>query len=388
LKIAVNTRLLLKNKLEGIGWFTFEAMKRIVQSHPEHSFYFLFDRAFDESFIFGKNVTPVVIGPPARHPVLHYLWFEYSIPGALNKIQPDIFVSPDAYLSLKTKFKTLLVIHDLNFEHYPENMPALVRKYYKYFTPRFARKASRIATVSIFSKDDIVKQYGINPNKIDVVYNGANEQFRPLSEREKEETKNNFTKGDDYFVFIGALNPRKNLVNLFRAFDIFRETSPTKVKLLVVGEKMWWTGKIKSTFEKMKFREEVVFTGRLEMEDLYRVVGAALAMTYVSYFEGFGIPIVEAFFADTPVITSNVTSMPEIAGDAALLVDPFSPEDIARALKKLTFDEELRNKLIEKGRKRRRLFSWENTALNLWKSIEITTRPNSYQEHRDQNQPK
>ncbi len=379
MKIAVNTRLLLKNKLEGIGWFTFEAMKRIVQSHPEHSFYFLFDRAFDDSFIFGENVTPVVIGPQARHPILHYIWFEHSIPKALKKIQPDIFISPDAYLSLKTNFKTLLVIHDLNFEHYPENMPTLVRKYYKYFTPRFAKKATRIATVSDFSKQDIVKQYGINPNKIDVVYNGANQKFKALTKTEKEETKQEFTEGHDYFVFIGALNPRKNLVNLFRAFDIYRNNQNTNAKLLVVGEKMWWTGEIKSTFENMKFSKEVVFTGRLEMTALYRVVGAALAMTYVSYFEGFGIPIVEAFFAETPVITSNVTSMPEIAGDAALLVDPFNPEDIAKAMKKLTFDEELRNDLIEKGRKRRQSFSWENTATNLWKSIEKTV---------NQNQPK
>lgn len=388
MKIAVNTRLLLKNKLEGIGWFTYEAMKRMVRTHPEHSFYFLFDRAYDDSFVFEKNVIPVVIGPQARHPVLHYIWFEYSVPRALKKIQPDVFVSPDAYLSLKTTYKTLLVIHDLNFEHYPENMPALVRKYYKYFTPRFARKASRIATVSNFSKDDIAKQYHISPDKIDVVYNGANKNFKPLPESEKEEIKKRYSQGEDFFVFIGALNPRKNLVNLFRAFDSYRNTSGTKTKLVVVGEKMWWTGEIKSTFNSMKFREEVVFTGRLAMEELYRVVGSALAMTYVSYFEGFGIPIVEAFFAETPVITSNVTSMPEVAGDAALLVDPFSLEDIADKLKKLTFDKELRNELIEKGRKRRTMFSWENTALNLWKSIEKTTMSDSDKTHRDQNQPK
>ena len=372
LKIAVNTRLLLKNKLEGIGWFTFEALKRIVQSHPEHTFFFLFDRAYDESFIFGKNVTPVVIGPQARHPVLHYIWFEYSIPKALRKIQPDIFVSPDSYLSLKTNFKTLLVIHDLNFEHYPEHMPTLVRKYYKYFTPRFAKKATRIATVSNYSKQDIVKQYGIETEKIDVVYNGANEKFKALTTTVKEATKSKFANGTDYFVFIGALNPRKNLVNLFRAFDIYRSTQNTKAKLVVVGEKMWWTGEIKSTFEKMQFKNEVVFTGRLEMEDLYLVIGSALAMTYVSYFEGFGIPIIEGYFAEIPVITSRVTAMPEIAGDAALLIDPFNPEDIADAMKKLTFDEELRNTLIEKGRKQRQLFSWENTANNLWKSIEKT----------------
>lgn len=183
-----------------------------------------------------------------------------------------------------------------------------------------------------------------------------------------------YTDGETYFVFIGALNPRKNLVNLFKAFDIYRNDENTVAKLVVVGEKMWWTGDIKSTFDNMKFQDEVVFTGRLEMDELYQVIGSALALTYVSYFEGFGIPIVEAFFAETPVITANVTSMPEVAADAALLVDPFKPEDIANAMKKITFEEELREILITKGRARRQLFSWENTAENLWQSIEKTLR--------------
>ncbi len=376
MKIAVNTRLLLKNKLEGIGWFTFEAMRRIVSAHPEHEFFFLFDRPYDESFIFGKNVTPIVTGPQARHPVLHYLWFEHSVPRALKKIRPDIFVSPDAYLSLKTDVKTLLVIHDLNFEHYPENMPVLVRRYYKYLTPRFARKATRIATVSDFSKQDIARQYGIGAGKIDVVYNGANEHFRPVSGEIKKATKQELTGGKNYFVFIGALNPRKNLAGLFRAFELFKSQTQSDVRLVVVGEKMWWTGELKSAFENMQFKDEVVFTGRLEMDDLYRVIGSALALTYVSLFEGFGIPIVEAFFAEIPVITSNVTSMPEVAGEAALLVDPFRAEDIADALKKITFDPDLREELIARGRQRSMLFSWDKTAANLWQSIEKTLNQN------------
>ena len=118
MRIAVNTRLLLKGKLEGIGWFTYESFKLIVRSHPEHEFFFIFDRKFDKEFIFSDNVTPIVVGPPARHPILHFIWYEISIPRILKKIKPDIFISPDSYLSLSSKYPDLIVIHDLNFEHF------------------------------------------------------------------------------------------------------------------------------------------------------------------------------------------------------------------------------------------------------------------------------
>jgi len=372
LKIAINTRLLLKNKLEGIGWFTYETLIRIVNQHPEHEFYFIFDRKYDESFVFASNVTPIVIGPQARHPLLFYIWYEYSIPRVLKKIKADLFISPDAFGSLRAKTKTLTVLHDLNFEHFPNIMPRLVQKYYTYFTPKFAKKADRIATVSEFSKSDIVKQYGVSPNKVDVVYNGANKEFKPIEENTRRITKELYSKSCDFFVFIGALNPRKNLSNLFKAFDIFKEKNKTDIKLLIVGEKMYWSGEIKDTFEAMKFKEDIIFTGRLEPEELHKVVGSAMALTYVSIFEGFGIPIVEAWYSETPVITSNVTSMPEIAGDAAVIIDPFKPESIAKGLKSITFDENLREELIEKGKKRRLEFTWQKTADNLWSSIEKT----------------
>lgn len=370
LRIAVNTRLLIKGKLEGIGWFTYESLKRIVAAHPEHEFFFIFDRAYNAEFVFGSNVTPIVIGPQARHPILFYIWFEFSVPSVLKKIKADLFISPDAYLSLKTKVPSLLVIHDLNFEHYPEMVPFLARKHYQYFTPKFAAKAERIATVSNFSKSDIIKQYHVNPEKIDVVYNGANENFHPIDEEIKKKTKAQFSFGNDYFVFIGALNPRKNLVNLFKAFDIFKTKEPSNIKLVVVGEKMWWNKEIKATYEKMKFQDEVVFTGRLDSGTLKNVIGSAVALTYVSYFEGFGIPIVEAFRMGTPVITSSVTSMPEIAGDAASLVDPFNARQIADAMHDIISNNKFRESLIEKGKVRSQLFSWDKTAENLWKSAE------------------
>ena len=372
MEIVVNTRLLLKNRLEGIGWFTYETLKRITTSHPHDHFIFLFDRDFDEEFIFSDNITPVILSPQARHPFLFYWWFELSVANFLNKYQADVFVSPDGYLSLNAKVKQLAVIHDLNFEHYPNDVPFLVRKYYKYFFPKFAQKATRIATVSEYSKNDIVQHYQINPSKIDVVYNGCNELYSPINEVLKQQTKQKFSKNCDYFLFVGALHPRKNISRLFKAFDKFKSTQSSDIKMLVVGEKYYWTSEIKQTYINMKYREDVVFTGRLLPEDLKTVFGAALALTYVPYFEGFGIPIIEAMNCDVPVITSNITSMPEVAKDAALLVDPFSIDSIADAMLAIYKDENLRNSLIIKGRARKLNFSWDKTSDALWKSIELT----------------
>lgn len=372
MKIAVNTRLLLKDKLEGIGWFTFESLKRITQQHKEHEFIFIFDRPYSDDFIFSENITPVVIGPQARHPILYYIWFNHSIPKVLDLHKVDLFLSPDGYLPLKTKVKTLAVFHDLNFEHYPMDMPYSERYYYRKYFPQFARQATRIATVSKYSKQDIVKQYGIDEEKIDVVYNGANESFGPMTPALKKLVVEKHTGGKPYFIFIGALNPRKNLVNLLKAFDLFKVADKLSIQLLIVGEKMFKTKEIFETYEHMSYKADVLFSGRLNSLELQKALASALALTYVSYFEGFGIPIVEAFYTETPVITSNVTSMPEVAGDAALLVDPFSPEDIAKGLSKMATDAEFRASLIEKGNKRKREFHWQKTADNLWKSIEKT----------------
>ncbi|NOR88439.1 MAG: glycosyltransferase, partial [Bacteroidales bacterium] len=349
MKIAVNTRLLLKDKLEGIGWFTFESLKRITQQHREHEFIFIFDRPYSEDFIFGDNITPIVIGPQARHPILYYMWFNFSIPKILESHQVDLFLSPDGFLPLKTKVKTLAVFHDLNFEHYPEDIPLSERYYFKKYYPKYAKLASRIATVSNFSKQDIIKQYGIEEEKIDVVYNGANESFTPVKPAIRKLVIEKHTGGKPYFIFIGALNPRKNLVNLLKAFDLFKKQDRLSVQLLIVGEKMFKTNSIFETYENMEFKADVIFSGRLNGLELRKALASALGLAYVSYFEGFGIPIVEAFYTETPVITSNVTSMPEVAGDAALLVDPFSPEDIAKALSRIATDTKLRESLIKKG---------------------------------------
>jgi glycosyltransferase involved in cell wall biosynthesis len=370
MRIAINTRLLIKDKLEGIGWFTYETIKRIALGHPEHQFYFLFDREPYPDFIFSPNITSVVLKPQARHPFLWYIWFEFSVKRFLKKNDIDLFLSPDGYIPLKCKTPTISVIHDINFHHYPEGIPFLTRKYYNYFFPRFAKKATRIVTVSNYSKNDIAQSFNISPSKISVAHNGANEAYAPISTEAAQTTRNELTAGKQYFVFVGALSPRKNVSRLIQAFKQFLKSSEEDYKLVIVGEPMFMTSDIKDALTSLNDPLAVVFTGRLQVDRLRMVLGSAVALVYVPYFEGFGIPLVEAMRCHLPIIGSNRTSIPEVIGDAGLLVDPFNTEDITLAMLKVATDHNLRSTLVEKSAIRKSDFSWDNTANTLYKAMQ------------------
>jgi len=369
MRIAVNTRLLLKGKLEGIGWFTYETLIRMTQNHPEHEFIFIFDRLYDPDYIFSDNIIPVVIGPQARHPLLFYIWFDFQIPKVLKKYKADLFLSPDGYLSLRTKVPQLAVIHDINFVHRPDDLPWLIAKYYNFFFPKFARIAKRIATVSFYSKEDIARSFKIDYDKIDVVYDGINQIFEPLPEKEKTKIRKKYTGGTEYFLFVGALHPRKNVSGLLQAFDSFKGETTNNIKLMIVGGEMHKTGDIFETYENMRFKNDVVFTGRVSTDELHDIFGAALALTFVPFFEGFGIPVVEAMSAGVPVICSNTTSIPEVGGNAVVYADPMKIDQITDAMIKLANDKDLRKELIEKGFEQKNKFSWDETANLLWQSI-------------------
>lgn len=369
MRIAVNTRLLLKGKLEGIGWFTHQTLERMARMHPEHEFIFFFDRPYDPSFVFGPNVTPVVVSPQARHPLLFYIWLEWSIPFMLRKYKADVFLSPDGFASLRTKVPTCLVIHDLAFEHYPQHFIRSHRNYWKKNSPLFARKAKRIVTVSAFSKKDISERYQIDPAKIDIVYNGAHDQYKPLTEAERTEVKAKYADGCEYFVFAGALHPRKNILNLLKAFVIFKKRQRSNMELVIVGRFAWKYDEVIEMREEMPFKDDVKWVGYMNVEELSRVIGGAYALVYASLFEGFGIPILEALQCNVPVVASNTSSMPEVTGDAGLLVDPNDAQDIADKMQLIYKDEALRNKLISAAKEQVKKFDWDRSAQQLWDSV-------------------
>jgi len=367
--IAVNTRLLLKDRLEGIGWFSYETLKRITNQHPEHTFLFLFDRPYDPEFIFSENIIPLVIAPQTRHPLLWYTWFEWSLPRVIKKHRASLFFSPDGYMPLHLKVPSMITIHDINFHHRPGDLPPSSRYYYRKYFPLFAEQSDRITTVSKYSMKDIADSYGISPDKIDVVYNGVNKVFTPLDQREVSRVRKKYTGGLPYFVFVGSFHPRKNLTRLMKAFDLFRDQSPGAYKLVIVGERMFMTADIDKSYANLKHKADIVFTGRLSPAKLRDVMGAASGLTFVPLFEGFGIPLLEAMNCDVPILTSNVTSLPEIAGKSAIYCDPMNIQDISKGMLSLVRQPDLQKALVSEGRKRRESFSWDLTADKVWKSL-------------------
>lgn len=346
--------------MEGVSRFIHETSRRLVNLAPDYEFHFLFDRPYDEYFVYANNVCPAILQPPARHPILWYLWFEYSVNTYLEKHNIDVFYSGDMFLSLRSKVPVLYVSHDLNYLHFPDGLKFSHQKYFEYFFPKYHRKANHIIAVSEFTKSDIVKQYGIDPSKISVAYNSVPDGFRHFENSEIEETRKRISRSKAYFLFVGSLLPRKNLARLLLAFDLFKKRTGSNKLLIIYGRKAFKTGDIESTWKSMQFKSEVIFMDNKQYS-VQEIMPAAHALVYPSLFEGFGIPVLEAMKSGIPFISSDVSSIPEVAGNCGFLTDPYNVEDIAQAMVK-SLDKDLVKKSKSDYDNRLSKFSWDKSA--------------------------
>ena len=368
MKIAVNTRVLQAGNMEGMGLYIQEIFRRITQQHPEHEFIFIFDRPHDSRFVFSKNITPVIAGPPAKGPLSWKWWYDIKVPAVLKKHKADVFISFDG-CSLRTNVPQCLVVNDLSFLHYPAFVKKTHLYYYRHYTPAFLKKAKQIIAVSEFTKTDIISNYKTEEDKTDVVYKGVRDSFHSLSPEETEAVQQKYTDGKNYFLYAGAIHPRKNLTNLLKAFSIFKKRQQSNWKLVLVGKIGSKYQHFSESLRSYKYRNDVIMTGYLDEEELVKVMGSAYALVYPSLWEGFGTPVIEAMRCHVPVITSLNSSMQEIAGDAALYFDPKDHTDVADKIMTLYKDERLRAQLIEKGKKAVEAFDWAKSAEKFWSSI-------------------
>jgi glycosyltransferase involved in cell wall biosynthesis len=369
MRIAVNTGFLLSDYPEDYGYFIFETFKYLTNNFPEHQFIFISDRTHDERFIFSSNITPVVIGPLVRHPLLWKYWSDIKIPAALKKYKADVFVSFNALCSLTTRVSQCLVVTDLAFLHYAPYIRKSHLFFYKRFISKSLQKAKSIATVSEFLKQDIINQYKIEKDKINVVYSAAKEIFKPVPTDVGEATKNKYTAGIEYFLYTGGIHPGKNLVNLLKAFSVFKKRQKSNFKLVLAGKLALKYDSFIQNLKNYKYRDDVIMLECLNDDEFVKIMGSAYALVYPPLWDGLGVSVLEAMQCHVPVITSSHSSMQEIARDAALYVDAKRFEDIGEKMMLIYKSENLRKELIEKGKIIALQYSWKRTAELLWQTI-------------------
>jgi glycosyltransferase involved in cell wall biosynthesis len=365
MKIAINARFAGQNTIEGYGRFTNGIVNAMANACPDDQFVMMYDRRPKNSVIHDRNISEMVKGPAARHPLSWKFWYDVSMPSMARKSKADLVFSPDGFCSLHSSVPQVLAIHDLAFLHFPSGINSVYRSYYRHYTPRFISKARHIVTVSEFSMHDIIAHYPQAKEKISVVYNAAEKGFMPLDWKLKDEAKEKYAGGSEYFLYAGAIHPRKNLVNLLKGFSWFKNRHRSGMKLILAGRMAWGTDEFVKLIQTYKYRDEVLTTGYVTDAELQALMGAAYAVVYPSYWEGFGLPVLEAMQSGVPVITSSNSSMPEIGGDAAVYCDPRDPEAIGKAMGLLYKDENHRSALISKGLERAAKFTWENSANTL-----------------------
>ncbi|MFT4568334.1 MAG: glycosyltransferase involved in cell wall biosynthesis [Saprospiraceae bacterium] len=367
MKIAVTTRL-LNGRLEGIGHHTFELLNRLIVNHPEIEWHLINDGKKNQILFPQANVIHHKLLPPTRHPLLWYYWYEWAIPRLLQSIQADAVWYPDGMMSLKANTPSLLTIHDLAYQHFPEGTVSSHRRYLEWLMPRQLQKANHLACVSDFTQQDLMNSFDVPEEKLSITYNAANEEFRRLSLESQERFREAYTDGKPYFLYLGSIHPRKNISRLIQAYNLFRKKNPKGPKLVLAGRWAWKSNAIRSTLQGADFQDDIVHLSEID-GIIYTLVGSALAMVYISLWEGFGMPVLEAMQSGVPVITSADSAMSEVARDAAIYIDPLKIDTIAKGLEFIYTKPSLRIKLREEGIKRAQLYNWDDSAITLSKEL-------------------
>jgi glycosyltransferase involved in cell wall biosynthesis len=258
--------------------------------------------------------------------------------------------------------KTVVTIHDISFEFFPDYFPPLQRARMRMLIPASGRRADHVITISEFSKRQLIDTYGMKEDKISVTYLGVAPAFRPLPDADAEARLARFALSRPYILGVGNLQPRKNILRLIRAFAELRRTQAIPHQLVLVGQMAWKGTEILRAVEDLGLLDAVTMTGYVTDDELVALYGRAAVFVYPSLYEGFGLPILEAMACATPVVTSDVSSMPEVAGDAALLVDPTSEAAIADAVGRVLNDSPLAAAMKLRGLEQSRRFSWPAAA--------------------------
>lgn len=384
MRIGIDVRCLAEGRRTGVEEYAINLLHNIFSLDAKNE-YILFFNSFKSPAInildFDKypNVALKKFNFPNK--LLNFLFWYCNWPKIDKMIGgTDIFFMPNIIFgSVSNKCKLITTIHDLSFERYPETFSWKRRWWHLFINPKkMCREADKIIAVSQSSAQDIGSIFGIAKDKIQIIHSGIAEKFRILDRNDSKliAVKEKYKLPYKFILYLGTIEPRKNIGGIIRAYNQLRQEAINskndeilKYKLVIAGSSGWLSQKIFTEIEKSEFKENILTINFVEDADKEYVFNLASLFVYPSFFEGFGFPPLEAMACGVPVIISNNSSLPEVAGAGAIMIDPDKPEEICQAMLEILTNSELRDNLIQKGLAQPKQFNWKKTAEEFLKMI-------------------
>ena len=370
MRIGIEAQRVFRRNKHGMDYVVLQEIKELQKIDHKNEYFVFVAPGVDRCLNDSENVHIIVIGE-SFYPV----WEQITLPRAAKRYNLDILHCTSNTAPIFCKIPLVLTLHDIIFlEPRDKNNKSLYQNlgwlYRRKVVPKILERCLRIITVSNFEKQNIIDKLNIPEKRMAMIYNGYNEWFKPF--RDVADIYKSYIEKPGYFFFLGNTDPKKNTERTLMAYSKYLEASTIKRKLLMADLDQTYLNSIIERNHIENIREQIVMPGYIINKDLPYIYNSAFAFLYTSLRESFGIPLLEAMACGTPVITSNTSSMPEIGGDEAILVNPESPEEITEKMLRLENDEEYYNAQKEIGLKRAELFSWRKTAeqlLNLYETV-------------------
>jgi glycosyltransferase involved in cell wall biosynthesis len=359
MEIGLDT-VAMKSELYGIGNYINSLVISLLSGLSEDRYLLITSQSGKRHFErLGESVSLETC--PANR-FLRIYWEQVQLPGILKSRRLQLFHGLASVAPLLITCPSVLTVHDLTTLLTPDHHTVARRSYLRWMIPRACRRADAIIAVSESTRDDLVEQLEIPGEKISVVYLGVSKTFRPIKDPEELlRVRRKYNLPEKFILYVGLIEPRKNLDTLIAAYEAAEDVH-REVSLVLAGSLGWRYQPLLSRIRSSKVARRIFMPGYIKSEDLAAVYGASSLFVYPSLYEGFGLPILEAMACGTPVITSNISSMPEVAGEAALLIDPHSPSDLASAMRRVLAEPAVSSSLSERGKLRAQSFTWDETA--------------------------
>lgn len=378
MNISFDALPLISDKMSGVGYCQAGLVSTIIKAHPENSYTFDYFSRKDHQ-IKEQRLKPYMDKNVSLN-VSHFSGFVYRSIMNFIPIPYTMFFGKSADVTHffnyvvppKVHGKTVVTVHDMVIKAYPETVRARTKYFLLTGLEKSMQRADVIVTDSYFSKSEIEKYYPKYANKVKVVPCGVDlERFYPIEEKSKiENVKQKFNITTDYFLYIGTIEPRKNLTRLIEGYSIFAKKYPDCPKLVLAGGKGWLNDEIYNSIERLGLKDKALFTDYIPSADMCALINGAMGFLFPSIYEGFGMPPLEAMACGVPVLTSHEASLPEVVGNSAVMVDAYNVESIANGIEKLYVDENLRKELSVKGLQQSKKYTWENASEILYKIYE------------------